>query len=87
MLELFTESLTYIFLVGQTRKLIKNGVSVTNSANLVVLVKNITLTVVDCCALPPLRLAAHCVAAGATITASIASPNSVTIDSAVHLVT
>jgi len=87
MLGLFTESLTYLFPGGRTLKLIKNGVSVTNSSNPVVLAKNITLTVVDCCAPPPLRLAAHCIAAGATIAASIAAPNPVTLGSAVHLVT
>jgi hypothetical protein len=33
------------------------------------------------------RLAAHCIGAGAVIAVSIASPNSVTIGSAIHLVT
>ena len=66
MLGFFTESLTYLFPGGRTLKLIKNGVSITNSSNPVVLAKNITLTVVDCCAPPPLRLAAHCVAASVT---------------------
>ena len=67
MLGFFTESLTYLFPGGRTLKLIKNGVSITNSSNPVVLAKNITLTVVDCCAPPPLRLAAHCVAASASL--------------------
>ncbi len=87
MLGFITESLTYLFPGGRTLKLIKSGVNITNSSNPLLLAKNVTLTVVDCCAPPPLRLAAHCVAASATIAASIASPNPVTIGSAVHLVT
>lgn len=42
---------------------------------------------VDCCAPPPVRLAFHCAGLVATIGASIAAPNPVTIGSAVHLVT
>mgnify|MGYP000211904672 FL=1 len=48
---------------------------------------NITLTVLDCCAPPPARLAAHCLGAGAVIAASIVSPNPVTVGTAIHLVT
>ncbi len=81
MLGFITESLTYLFPGGRTLKLIKSGVNITNSSNPLLLAKNVTLTVVDCCAPPP------CVAASATIAASIASPNPVTIGSAVHLVT
>ena len=87
MLGLITESMTYSFPGGRALKLIKNGVSVTNSSNPLTLAKNITLTVVDCCSPPPVRLAAHCIGAGAVIAALIASPNPVTIGSAVHLVT
>jgi len=81
MLNLITELLTYMFPGGRTVKLIKNRVTITNSSNPLVLTKNITLTVIDCCILPPLRLAAHCIAA------SVASPNPVTIGSAINLVT
>ncbi|WP_297691732.1 hypothetical protein [uncultured Eudoraea sp.] len=76
----------YIFPGGRALKLIKNGVNVTNSTNPLVLTKNITLTIIDCCAPPPLRLAAHCIGATAVIAASVASPNPVTIGSAVHLI-
>ena len=72
---------------GRALKLVKNGVNITNSTNPFTLTKNITLTIVDCCAPPPLRLAAHYVAAGALITASIVSPNPVTIGSSIHLIT
>jgi hypothetical protein len=78
---------TYLFPGGRSLKLIKTGVNVTNSTNPLSLTKNITLTVIDCCTPPPVRLAAHCVAAVAVIGASIASPNPVTIGSAVHIIT
>lgn len=68
-------------------KLIKNGVNITNSSNVLILTKNITLTVIDCCTPPPVRLAAHCIGAGAVVAASVASPNPVTIGSAIHLIT
>ena len=67
-------------------KLIKNAVNITSSTNPLQVAKNITLTVVDCCAPPSLKLGFHCIAAGALIAASIASPNPVTIGSAMHLV-
>lgn len=76
----------YIFPSGRALVLIKNGATVTNSANPLVLTKNITLTVLECCAPPPVRLAAHCIGAVTVIVASVASPNPVTIGSAVHLV-
>ena len=87
MLGLLTESLTYMFPGGRALKLIKNGVNITNSSNPLILTKNITLTVIDCCTPPPVRLAAHCIGAGAVIAASVATPNPVTIGSAIHLVT
>ena len=77
---------TYMFPGGRALKLIKNGVNVTNSTNPLVLTKNITLTVLDCCAPPPIRLAAHCIGATAVMAASVASPNPVTIGSTIHLI-
>ena len=59
---------------------------ITNSSNPLVLTKNITLTVIDCCTPTPVRLVAHCIVTGAVITASVASPNPVTIGSAFHLI-
>lgn len=87
MFQFITNAATYIFPGGRALKLVKDGVNITNSTNPLMLTKNITLTVVDCCAPPPLRLAFHCAGAVATIGASIASPNPVTIGSAIHLVT
>ena len=86
MLNLITAGATYLFPGGRALKLVKNGINISNSTNPLILTKNITLTVVDCCTPPPVRLVAHCVGAGAVIAASVASPNPVTIGSAIHLV-
>ena len=78
---------TYMFPVGRALKLVKTGVHISNSTNPLVLTKNITLTVIDCCSPPPLKLAAHCISVNAVIEASCLSPNPVTIGLAIHLVT
>ena len=66
MLNLVTDWLPYWFPGGRTLKLVKNGVNITNSTNPLSVVKNVTLTVVDYCAPPPIRLVAHggCVNSG-----------------------
>lgn len=87
MLNLITASATYLFPGGRALKLIKTGINVTNSTNPLTLTKTITLTILDCCAPPPIRLAVHCVGAGTVIASSVVSPNPVTIGSAVHLIT
>jgi len=87
MLDLITSGATLLFPAGRVLKLVKNGVGITNSTNPLVLTKNITLTVLDCCAPPPVRLAAHCVAVVTLIGVSITAPNPVTIGSSVHIVT
>ena len=86
MFHLIKMGITYLFLGGRALKLFKNGVNLTNSTNPLMVTKNITLTVLDCCAPPPVRLVAHCIGAGAVIAASVASPNPVTIGSAIHLI-
>ena len=86
MFHLITMGITYLFLCGRALKLFKNVVNLTNSTNPLMVTKNITLTVLDCCAPPPVRLVAHCIGAGAVIAASVASPNPVTIGSAIHLI-
>ena len=87
MFQIFSSAATYLFPGGRALRLVKGGVNITNSTNPLILTKNITLTVVDCCAPPPVRLAFHCAGVVAIIGASIAAPNPVTIGSAVHLVT
>ena len=78
---------TYLFPGGRALKLVKDGINVTNSTNPLILTKNITLVVVDCCAPPPVKLAFHCLGVVATIGAATAASNPVTIGSAIHLVT
>jgi len=79
--------LTYLFLCGRALKLIRNGDSITNSSNPLILTKNMTLTVIDCCTPPPVRLVAHCIAAVAVIVAFVTSPNPIIVGSAINLVT
>jgi len=86
MFGLITTGVSYIFPGGRALKLIKSGVNISQSTNPLVVAKNVTFTVVDCCAPPPLRLTAHCLGAGAVIVGSFVSPNPVTIGSAVHLI-
>ena len=87
MVGLTIELFNYVFPGGRVMKLFKNGVNITNSSNVLILTKNSTLTVIDCCTPPPMRLAAHCIGASAVVAASVASPNPVTIGSAIHLIT
>lgn len=87
MFSLLLEGASYLFPVTRTIKLLNDGIEVTNSTNPIVLTKNISLLVIDCCMPPPVRLAAHCVAAGSLIAASVISPNPLTLGSAVHAVT
>ena len=86
MFHLITMGATYLFPGGRALKLFIHGVNLTNSTNPLMVTKNITLTVLDCCAPPPVRLVAHCIGADAVIAASVASPNPVTIGSAIHLI-
>jgi hypothetical protein len=78
--------LTYLFPGAKALKLIRHTANITNSTSPLQITKNITLTVIDCCAPTPLRLTAHCLAAGSVILASLINPNPVTIGSAIHLV-
>ena len=78
---------SYLFPAGRIFKLFKSGINVTKSTSPLTLGINITLTVVDCCTPPPVRIAAHCVAAGALITASVLAPNPLTVGAAIHIVT
>lgn len=78
MLDLIAVGATYLFLGGRALKLVKDGINITNSTNLLILTKNITLTVVNCYTSPTVRLVTHCVASGSLIAASAVSPNPVT---------
>jgi len=75
----------YVFPGVRGVKLIESTVNVTNSANPIVLTKNVTLAIIDCCAPLPFRLTAHCIGAGAVLAMSITSPNPITVGSALHI--
>jgi len=87
MLPIITEAVNYVFPGFRIFKLAKAGINITTSSNPLILTKNITLTVIDCCTPPSVRLAAHCVGTVAVLGASIVSPNPLTVGSALHLVT
>ena len=65
----------------------EKGANITNSTDPISITKNVTLTVIDCCASPPSRLLAHCIAADTSVAVSVVSSNIVTIGSAIHFVT
>lgn len=62
-------------------KLVRYGVNITKSTNPITVISNVTLTVLDCCAPPPLRLAATF--AASTASAAVA-PNPVSVGAAIH---
>ena len=77
--------LDYVFPFFRIRKLVTRGLEISNSTNPILIAKNVTLTVVECCAPPQIWIMAQCIAAAATIAASVVSPNPFTIGSAIHL--
>lgn len=87
MLNLIVVGASYLFPAGRAFKLAKDAINVTNSTNPIIFTKNIIGFVVDCCTPAPVRLAAHWIATGLLIAASVVSPNPVTIGSAIHVVT
>ena len=87
MLNLLAAGATYVFPGLLASKLVKNAISIINSTNSLILTKNITMVVVDCCTLPPHRLAYYCLVGSASIGTSILSLNPVTIVSAIYIIT
>lgn len=75
-----------IFPFGRIVKVTRTAVNITNSTNPVVVTLNVTKTVLECCAPPPLRLAVDCVALGAGVVSTIASPNPISVGVAAHFV-
>jgi hypothetical protein len=67
--------------------LIRNGVKIPNLTSPLLIRKNITLTIIDCCASPPVRLTVQCVAASLLSVVSVISSNPITIGSAIPIVT
>lgn len=86
MLNLITAAASYVFPGARALKLVRNGVNLTNTSNPLIISKNVTLVVLDCCAPPPVRLVGHCLAAGSLVFASVVAPNPVTVGSAIHVV-
>lgn len=77
-----------MFRVVRAVKLIKAGANITESSNPILLAKNVTLTVVDCCYPLPLslKLATNCISVCSLIGYSIAAPNPFTIRLAIHMI-
>jgi hypothetical protein len=66
-----------LFPLGWIIKVVRSGYKVTNSTNPVMIGANVTLTVLECCAPPPVRLAVACVIFGAALTSTLMEPNPV----------
>ena len=73
-----------LFPIGRAVKLVKCGSKVVNSTNPLAIAVNITLTVVECCAPPPLRLAATCAAFAASAASSAVAPNPISVGATLH---
>jgi len=73
-----------LFPLGRVVKVVRSGYKVTNSANPLMIGANITLTVLECCAPPPVRLAVACVTFGAALTSTLIAPNPVSLGAVVH---
>lgn len=68
-------------------KLFKKSIEVTNSTNPLIMTKNITLVMVDCCCPPTIRAAAHCVSVASLLAASCVSPSPITFGGLIHVIT
>ena len=77
---------SYLFPAGRSVKLARDAMKVTSSRNPLVLSKNVTLMVIDCCCPPPVKLVAHCLSVGALIGSACIIPNPITVGSAIHSV-
>ena len=76
-----------IFPIGRALKLVKYGSKAVNSTNPITIAANITLTIVECCAPPPVRLAATCVAFAASTASSAIAPNPISVGATLHFAT
>lgn len=62
MWSIITSAGQVLFSGGRVLKLLKSGVNITQSSNPLGVAKNITLTVVDCCCPPAIKVPVDCVA-------------------------
>jgi hypothetical protein len=83
--EIFSFSSTVFPAIRTTQLFYKTG-RIMNSTNPVSLATNVTLTVVECCTPPPLRLASQCLSIVTLLGASSVSPNPATIGCTVSMV-
>lgn len=83
---LIGRGVSYLFPAGRTVKLVMDSINLTNSSNPLVLAKNITMIVVDCCSSPLLQLGIHCIAVELLVDVSVINPNPLTIGSGIHIV-
>jgi len=73
-----------IFPLGRLVKIFRSGCKVTNSTNPLTIGANVTLTVLECCAPPPVKLAVTCVTFGAALTSTLMAPNPISLGATVH---
>jgi len=80
----------YVFPCGKILKLARSAVNITESKNPIILAKNVTYIVIDCCTplpiRPPLKLALKCLAAGASLGVTLVQPNPTSAGAAVHFI-
>jgi hypothetical protein len=68
-------------------KLVKYGSKTVNSKNPIIIAANVTLTIVECCASPPIRLAATCLAFVASAASSAVAPNPISVGATLYFAT
>jgi hypothetical protein len=73
-----------LFPLGRIVKVVHSGYKVTNSTNPLTIGANVILTVLECSAPPPLRLAVACVTFAAALTSALTGPNPVSCGATVH---
>ncbi len=73
-----------MFPIVRAIKLVRCGSRIVNSTNPIVIIANVTLTVFECCAPPPIRLAATCAAFARSAVSSVITPNPVSVGATLH---
>lgn len=73
-----------IFPIGRIMKVVQCGFKAANTTNPLISAVNVTLTVVECCSPPPVRLAVVCIAAGASAISTVVSPNPYSLGATAH---
>jgi hypothetical protein len=75
-----------MFPISRSVKVVRYGFEVTNSTNPIIIVGNIILTVIEYCFPSPIKLAAVCIAAGASVISMIVPPNPILLDATAHFI-